>query len=399
MNNDESIVFHAHFFFVDMVGISDPKTSTKIQIRKLIGLNKCISECQTYKSESKDNLLPVSTGDGIAIGFFQGLEKPLKLAIELHQKLAQYNKSLVPSDVIKIRLGLNSGNIFLLNDVHGNKIVWGPGLILAQRIMDIGEDNHILLGPKMAEDLREFSDEYKRIVKPIHDYNIKHNQTLLIYSAYGKDFGNSKIPTKGINEQSKMADELSKQMKSTLYPSIDTSIHVIDSERMLVRHKRVYEIFNKSDEPIQYVLHGIATDIEKPSLDSLNVKIYDENNDEMKISSINLDKPYQKEFSTKFNNQILKDQKNRKYTLEYEVEEPEQFYENNFAIECGKFSIEFDFPDDKTVNDPVIFEVNNETGKKTKVESQLIFERHDGRKKAKWQKLQISQGQIFRIEW
>jgi len=47
----------------------------------------------------------------------------------------------------------------------------------------------------------------------------------------------------------------------------------------------------------------------------------------------------------------------------------------------------------------VIFEVNNETDEKTKVESQPIIEKYDGRKKAKWQKLMISQGQIFRIEW
>jgi len=398
-HNLDSTILHVHFFFIDMVGISDPKMSTKTQIKKISELNKCISDCETYKNESKENMIPISTGDGMAIGFLQGLEKPLNLAVELHEKLAEYNKSIIPSETIRVRIGLNNGNVFVIKDIHGNKIFWGPGLIIARRIMDIGEDDHILLGPIMAEDLREYSDEYKKIVKPVHDFNIKHNQTLLIYSAYGKNFGNSSIPTKGIAEKSKMVEEISKLKKSTLYPSIWTSIYVINSEKMIVRHKRVYEIFNKSDEPIHYVLHGIALDLEKPSLDSLNVKVYDEDNSEMKISSINLDRPYQKEFSTKFNNPILKDQKNRKYTLEYEVEEPKRFYENNFAIENGKFAIEFDYPDDKIIKDPIIYEVNNETDEKIKSDTQPTIENHDGRKIAKWHQLDINQGQTFRIEW
>ena len=66
-----------------------------------------------------------------------------------------------------------------------NKNIW-PGIIIARRIMDFGNDGHILLSSRVAEDLRELSDEYKKIIKPLHDYTIKHGQRILIYSAYGR---------------------------------------------------------------------------------------------------------------------------------------------------------------------------------------------------------------------
>ena len=82
--------------------------------------------------------------------------------------------------------------------------------------------------------------------------------------------------------------------------------------------KRTYEIENISKEPIYHVLHGIATDVGKNSIDDLKIQVFDDQEREMKISSINLDKPDCKEFTTKFNTPIIKDEKNRSFTLTYE---------------------------------------------------------------------------------
>ena len=62
--------------------------------------------------------------------------------------------------------------------------------------MDIGNDGHILLSARIAEDLREISDQYKQIIRPLYDYTTKHSQKLFLYYAYGKGFGNPKLPTK-----------------------------------------------------------------------------------------------------------------------------------------------------------------------------------------------------------
>jgi hypothetical protein len=87
-----------------------------------------------------------------------------------------------------VRIGLHSGPVYIVSDILNNKNVWGPG------IMDIGDDGHILLSARIAEDLREISDQYKKIIRPLYDYTTKHSQKLFLYSAYGKGFGNPKLP-------------------------------------------------------------------------------------------------------------------------------------------------------------------------------------------------------------
>jgi hypothetical protein len=107
LNNAPSLI-HANFFFIDIVGISDPTTSTKSQIKKIETLNRSIIECSIFKIISKDNMLVLPTGDGMAIGFLQGPELPLRLAIELHEKLNKYNKGKIPSETVRVRIGIHS---------------------------------------------------------------------------------------------------------------------------------------------------------------------------------------------------------------------------------------------------------------------------------------------------
>lgn len=392
-------LIHANFFFVDVVGLSDPTMSTKTQIKKIETLNKSIRECETYNSTQEDSALVLPTGDGMAIGFLQGPELPLKLAIELQQKLAKYNKSKIPSETVRIRIGLHSGNVFVVDDVRKNKNVWGPGIILARRVMDFGDDSHILLSPRMAEDLRELSDEYRKMIKPVHDFQIKHNQTILIYSAYGKGFGNPRHPTKGEVLRSKMGEEVLKRQKTTLYPFIEVDLTIKDPKSMLVGYKRTYEIKNISDEPIHTVLHGIATDVEKESITDLNVRVYDEHNRDLRISSINMDKPTQKEFTTNFNTPVLKNEGGRYYILEYEVEEPERYFENAFLIDCQKLVLKMEYPNIKSIKKPVLYEVNQETEQKKLAKLQPVIRKNGRTSVARWAKEDIAKGQTFRLEW
>ena len=252
-------LIHANFFFVDIVGLSDTSMSTKTQIKKIETLNKCISECKAFKSVPIESLLMLPTGDGCCLGFLQGPELPLLLAIELHKKLVAYNKAKIPSETVRVRIGLHSGNCFIVNDLLGQRNTWGPGIIYARRVMDFGDDGHILLSSSLAEDLRSLSDEYRGIIWPVHDVVLKHGQTMLLYSAYGDEFGNKKHPQKGASVRNKYGEEVIRLQKTTLYPSIDLELTVIDPNNMLVQHKRTYEVVNKSNEPIKNVLHGILS--------------------------------------------------------------------------------------------------------------------------------------------
>jgi hypothetical protein len=201
-----SHVLNMNFFFVDIVGLSNPVQSVKGQIEKIEVLNRLIGSCEAF-ARTKEPKIVLPTGDGMAIGFYTNPESPLKLSVELHRKVNEYNNgigqnnanvdwnnedksnitsfvrnnngasmpaspsssgSMMPADRkrgVGIRIGLSSGPIFVVNDIMGNQNIWRPGIIFARRVMDIGDNMHILLSENMAETLISLRDEYKGIIR------------------------------------------------------------------------------------------------------------------------------------------------------------------------------------------------------------------------------------------
>jgi hypothetical protein len=391
-------LIHANFFFVDIVGLSNPDLSaTAMQVEKIETLHSCIRSCAAFRTTSRESMLVLPTGDGMAIGFLQGPALPLTLAIELHGNLARHNKGRNLSDSVRVRIGIHSGPVFVVKDILNNNNIWGPGIIIARRVMDLGNDRHILLSSRIAEDLRELSDDYKQMLKPLHDYRIKHSQSLLIYSAYGAGFGNPIAPSRGSYQRSKMDKETIKQIKKTVYPYIEVNMIIKDPNTMLVHYKRLYEIQNISDEPIRQMLHQIQSDITKTFYE-LNVRAYDENNSTLKVSSINVDKPHKKEFTTVFNKPIMKGEKGRHYILEYDLEEPYRYFENAFTVNCQRFVVTVDYP--LIMDPPVVYNINLKNNKRKLCKTQPIVERKGNiRNIAKWEAKNIALGDCFGFKW
>jgi len=394
-----SNLIHANFFFIDIVGLSDPTMSTTTQVKKITVLTDCMKDCDAYKNTPKDTIVTLPTGDGMCLGFKQGPELPLLLASQLHEKLNEYNTGKIPTETVRVRIGLHSGNCFVVKDIRGQENVWGPGIIMCRRVMDFGDDSHILMTPRLAEDLIELSDDYKQYIHPVHDFTIKHGTTILLYSVFGDDFGNPKHPTKGEAQRSKIGQEYLKMQKTTLYTKIKVELSIKNLDTMLVHHKRYYEISNITNEPIYHVLHGIATDVDKYAFDDLNIKIYDEKNHNLRISSINIDKPDCKEFTTQFNQPIIKGEKDRSYTLEYDVEEPEKYFENAFLIDCQNLLLSIKYPNSPKINEVILYTINQETDEKTISEISPTLEKNDEFSIVTWETNNNIKGKTFRIEW
>lgn len=353
-------LIHASFFFVDIVGLSSPDMSTNTQTKKIEFLNKTISDSKTFKSISKDQKLVLPTGDGMAIGFLTGLEQPLNLAKEVQEKLSKYNEEKLATDKIFVRIGCHSGNVFVVDDIYGNKNFWGPGIILARRVMDIGDGGHILMTSSMAESLIELSDDYKKIIHPIHDYEIKHKETILLYSVYDDTFGNPNKPEKGLKAKPKLLQEAYEARKTIDYEQIEFDLVLKDLNTNLLESKRVYYITNNSEEPIYDVSIGIITNVEK-SFHELNVIATDERNNELQIKSINVDSPLRKEFSIKLNEPVFQGQTGRLYSVKYEVEEPGKFFENLFLLNSKKITIQFTYPSENKLNRPSLYIIRQES--------------------------------------
>src|SRR5213080_4063285 len=130
-----------HWFFTDIVAGSDPTITTNEQARKIIVLNQLIDRTEVFRQRDPDSTLVLPTGDGMAIGFSDSPEKPLRLALEVHKNLYRYNKlKRSDKDKLLIRIGIDSGPVYLIKDLNGKENVWGPGIIMARRVMDLARE-------------------------------------------------------------------------------------------------------------------------------------------------------------------------------------------------------------------------------------------------------------------
>ncbi len=190
-----SSVINANFFFIDIVGLSSPTLSVRKQIEKIEFLNNFIISSEIFRKNSDKKVLP--TGDGMAIGFTSNPEAPLNLSIQLHYQLKKHNLGKDNESSLAVRIGIASGPVFIVNDANNNQNIWGPGIIFARRVMDVGDNNHILIDGGLAISLLTLDDKYKELIHFVADYQIKHGQIIKIYSAYQENkFGNKSMPTK-----------------------------------------------------------------------------------------------------------------------------------------------------------------------------------------------------------
>ena len=389
-------LIHAAFFFVDIVGLSDPSMSTSTQTVKIKMLNKFIKESNVLKEATQEELIILPTGDGMFIGFVDGLEQPLKLAIELQEKLEEYNKEKPTKsyETIEVRIGCHVGNVFVVEDISGTKNVWGPGIIMARRVMDLGDGGHILMTSDMAENIMEVYEEYREIIYPLHDYQIKHGQTILLYSVFSEKIGNPKRPKKGFIEESKFRKKLLNEIKNnTRHTKVELSYLLKDFETNFIGFHRKYEFVNKSEEPIYKMINGIMTNSET-SFNELKLDIRDQDNQKLKIIGINVDTDHSKEFSFKLNEPIYSEEKGQ-FTISYIAHEPRKIIENYFFLDSDELEISFEFNTQTPIEPKLVYKKSNEE----KLTIEPIIKRKGENTIVTWKKNRITSNDMIRMEW
>lgn len=351
-------LIHAAFFFIDIVGLSNPILSTETQRTKIQQLNSMIYDCKTFTETSKNDLFILPTGDGMLIGFKEGLEQPISLAIELHEKLKNYNQQVPDTEKIATRIGCNIGHIFIVTDLFGHVNLWGPGAILARRVMDLGNENHILLSSNMVNDLFEISDKYKNIIHPIHNFTIKHDEDLLVYSIYSEDFGN-KTPPKTFKQTS--VPTISQH--SSVYQKITFNVKLKDFEKTnFIVYERIYNFVNNLTEPIYEIQVEIMTHT-KHDVEDLNIRALNEDDEELEITKILSPSDFSKNLTIKLNRPVFRGSQGRLVKVIYEKNEPNNFFQHRFLIDADDFELNFITPYNFPNKQPLFFFIDNNNNK------------------------------------
>lgn len=361
----KNLIF-AHFFFIDIIGSSNPEISTNTQMIKLEILNKIISESKTFSSVNSNDILFQSTGDGAAIGFLRGTSNPIELAKEIHVQLFRYNQNLPKKEKIFVRIGCHSGEVFTITDVYGNLNIWGPGIIMTKRIMDLADKNHILVSSTMAESLFELSENYKKVLHPLNDFEFKHDEVLLIYSFFGDGFGNSDVPLGTIPQKIRELEN-SDHTTQMVFENLEFDIFLKDITSNLIKIKRIYCIKNDLSTTPVYTITFSIMDHAANNFGKLNLKAYDDEQNELKIQSV-IDAITSKEFVLKLNHPIT-NKNTSQCTIEYDLETSKSFFENIFLLDSKNLTVRFHFTDGDRISEPSLYLLRYENRNKDKIDS------------------------------
>jgi TolB-like protein/Tfp pilus assembly protein PilF len=141
---------------------------------------------QVRNAKKTGKLIRLPVGDGMALVFFDSPEAPVRCAIEISKKLKEYPH-------LKLRMGIHSGPIHEVRDVNDRTNVAGAGINLARRVMDCGDDGHILLSKRVAEDIGQ-SRYWRSYLHDLGECAVKHGVPIFLVNFHGADFGNPELP-------------------------------------------------------------------------------------------------------------------------------------------------------------------------------------------------------------
>ena len=391
----QSLTKTYHWLFTDIVGVSNPTITTKNQVRKIVALNELLARTETFRNRNPASTVILPVGDGVAVGFSDSLEKPLILAIELHKALFRYNENKTDKDKLLIRIGIDMGPVYFVKDLNGKDNVWGPGIILTRRVMDLCGEMNIFVSARMAEDVRKLSPEYEKILHPIGNYSIKHGEELVIYNVYGEGFGNKTAPRKA----KVFAPNLQRDIRTEnnfSFNDFKINLEILDPTTWLTRHTWIMNVVNVSRTPKEQVFYALDGDTPKEFGD-LNLVVKDDRNNALQILSVNTNKPYHKEFNVQLNRPIMPKQK-KTIILEYDWEEPERNYFYKFASGCKHFIYSLNAPKSLELKNR-IFKVDTEAGSKVDVTPPPLMNNVNDKTVVTWTKNDLTVEDAYQFNW
>ena len=252
-----------HWFFCDIVSSAHPSVTTQNQLEKIQKFYELVSK--TPEMSKKDpNRIVVPTGDGYVVGFSDSVEKPVILAKNLLQQVEKYNKSKKGHDKLFLRIGIESGPVYVITDlVTKRKAFWGPGIIMTKRVMDIGKENHLLVSKRIAEDMMKLSKKYKTLFHSIGEYEIKHGEKIEVYNVYGKGFGNKIFPRAGKETVKPESDKDKRTTSNFKFKKIGITLKVTNSKTLMTSHVFDWDLVNISGKTQHQILYQLGGETKK----------------------------------------------------------------------------------------------------------------------------------------
>ena len=161
-------------------------------------LNEIVRGTEQFrKAEANHRLITIPTGDGMALVFYNTPEAPVECALEVSRAAREHPE-------LQLRMGVHSGPVSGVVDVSGRANIAGAGINIAQRVMDCGDAEHILLSKHVAEDLEQLG-HWKKHLHDLGEAEVKHGAHVSVVNLYTEELGNPEVPQKFLQARHKAA--------------------------------------------------------------------------------------------------------------------------------------------------------------------------------------------------
>lgn len=221
----------AHVLFLDIVAYSKLAMDQQVELLKL--LQTIVRRTNEFRlAQANNELISLPTGDGMALAFFGDPVAPVRCAVEISDMLKRHTE-------VKLRMGINSGPVFHVSDINANKNIAGGGINIAQRVMDAGDEGHILLSKSAADVLAQLR-EWQLFVHDLGQCRVKHGVRVHLFNFYSDQFGNARVPDKIVSERQaeseshkKAAGKKSHNLPLELTPLVGRKREIAEVESLL----------------------------------------------------------------------------------------------------------------------------------------------------------------------
>src|SRR6266508_4680709 len=174
-----------HVLFIDIVGYS--KFLINEQCEQIQKLKQIVSGTEQFRlAEAEGKLVRLPTGDGGALVFRNSLEAPVLCALEISKELKNHPE-------LQVRMGIHSGPVNEITDLNEQANIAGAGINIAQRVMDCGDNGHILLSKRVADDLAQYP-RWRSVLHDLGKCEVKHGVRIDVVNFYGDGVGNPQVP-------------------------------------------------------------------------------------------------------------------------------------------------------------------------------------------------------------
>jgi serine/threonine protein kinase/tetratricopeptide (TPR) repeat protein len=177
----------AHVLFMDIASYSkfpmDRQRSLREELQKTVR-----GTPEFVRAKAADKLIPLPSGDGMALVFFGDPESPCRCALEVSRALRSHPDA-------SLRMGIHTGPVYRMADINADRAVAGGGINMAQRVMDCGDAGHILISNAVADVLAQVGS-WDSSLHDLGEAEVKHGVRIHLFNLYTADAGNPKTPTK-----------------------------------------------------------------------------------------------------------------------------------------------------------------------------------------------------------